>query len=349
MEEAGAYKPGRRILPGYWLPVAIGDGMGFSIGLSTSGGDILRRHVYDVGALYDLSGGYLRFRFSYLYNISSHLAPFFSAAASEKPSFSAISPDFASYLGIQGVLRGSFAAGRSELGAIFEVPYGGPNLLLEYNSLKTDFRLTGPERGVHLRQEAFLNLEGDDLLVLTETASAFTPFVGRSVLSAHVKLRWGMGERRDPVTSGLTEAYEFVPLGGILTPGYPDPVRGEVVVNARANLGLPLFVLERGVRTFPLFFEGLVCGVHIDSGIVFSGEEGIHASKPEDESRVAPSLDALLLDPSRYIRTSLGVELKAGFLVGYDFPLNAILGYTLALSEGGTSGFYGSLGFNFGL
>jgi hypothetical protein len=158
-----------------------------------------------------------------------------------------------------------------------------------------------------------------------------------------------VGERRDPVTSGSSGVYEFAPLGGILTPGYPYPVGGEVVVNARAKLGFPLFVLERGPHTFPLFFEGLACGVLIDGGIVFSDEGGTHASRPEDEFRVAPSLVALLQDPSRYLRTSLGVELKAGFLAGYEFPLDAAIGYTFALSEGGKSGFYGSLSFDFGL
>jgi hypothetical protein len=142
--------------------------------------------------------------------------------------------------------------------------------------------------------------------------------------------------------------YEFAPLGGVLTPGYPDPIRGEVVVNARAGLGVPLFVLERGVRTFPLFFEGLACAVRVDGGVVFSDEDGTHASRPEDERYVAPSLTALLRDPSRYVRTSLGVELKAGFLVGYDFPLDVVLGYNYAVSEGGTSGFYWLLGFDFG-
>jgi hypothetical protein len=346
---AGAYKAGRRLVPGYWLPFGIGDGVGFGVGLSTSGGDILRRHVYGVGALYDLTGESLRFRFSYLYNASPHLAPFLSAAVSERPPFQKFSPSFASYQGIQAIVRGSFAEGRSELGAIVEAPYGGPNLLLEYNSLKTALRMMGPERGVRLRQEAFLNLKGDDFLVLTETASAYAALGGISVLSAHVKLRGGMGERRDPVTSGSSGAYEFVPLDGILTPGYASPVRGEVVLNAQVNLGFPLFVLERGVNTFPLFFEGLACGFLINGGVVFSGEGGPHASRPEDEFCVAPSLVALLQDPSRYIRSSVGVELKAGFLLGYEFPLDAAIGYTFALSEGGMSGFYGLLGFDFRL
>jgi len=207
---------------------------------------------------------------------------------------------------------------------VIEEPYTGPYLLAGFSSLKAPRRWLGPERGFEVSQEAYGNLEGEDFVILSEALLAAVPLPGPSILRLEARGRAGIGGPPGLVISGASDRYDYLPLDGIYTAGYPDPVRGEAVLDLKAQLWVPVLTPDRGVRAFPLFLQGVALGGFACGGVLFSDRESL------------PSMQR----PGKYLRTSLGVELKAGLLAGYEFPVELLGGYQWAFSDGGRDGFY---------
>jgi hypothetical protein len=109
-------------------------------------------------------------------------------------------------------------------------------------------------------------------------------------------------------------------------------VRGEAVLDLKAQLWVPVLTPDRGVRAFPLFLEGVALGGFACGGVLFSNRESLPF--------VVTDFSSLMQRPGKYLRTSLGVELKAGLLAGYEFPVELLGGYQWAFSDGGRDGFY---------
>jgi len=70
-----AYRPGKWILPGAWLPFMTGSGVGLGLGFTTYGNDLLRKHEYSLGIVYDVYDAEYKSVFSYSYN-SLHFSYF---------------------------------------------------------------------------------------------------------------------------------------------------------------------------------------------------------------------------------------------------------------------------------
>lgn len=317
------YRPGGWILPGSWLPFVAQVGTGFGPGVWTWGGDLLKRHTYELRLFYDLIDRRAEYRADYLYS-ARPLSYFVSLSVRDASSPAVFGPEAAFFPGVRFVSRHERFSIRADLGCIIEDPYTGPYLLAGFSSLKAPRRWLGPERGFAVSQEVFGNLEGENFVILGEALSAAIPLPGSWILRLEALGRAGIGGPPGLVFSGASDRYDYLPLDGIYTAGYPDPVPGDGVLNLKAQLWVPVFTTDRGFRAFPLFLQGVALGGYVCGGVLFSNRESL----------------PLMQRPGKYLRTSLGVELKAGLLAGYEFPVELLGGYQWAFSEGGRDGFY---------
>ncbi|MCK5570490.1 MAG: hypothetical protein KAJ15_12280, partial [Spirochaetes bacterium] len=62
------YRPAKWLIPGYWLPFMVGNGVNLGVGFYTSGNDILMRHSYSTGLVYDLFDNKFKSIINYTYN-----------------------------------------------------------------------------------------------------------------------------------------------------------------------------------------------------------------------------------------------------------------------------------------
>jgi hypothetical protein len=151
------YRPGRWLLPGGWLPFMTGNGVGFGIGFYTHGNDLLKKHEYSIGLVYDVYDSEYTSVFSYFYNCPhfSYFGRFFAAQASFR---NGLDPYFAFSPGISYTLRKHDFTLGTEIAWIFENPYGGIAASFSVESTKQSIGWIGPDRGVIFQQGMYHNL-----------------------------------------------------------------------------------------------------------------------------------------------------------------------------------------------
>ena len=316
------YRPGRWLIPGYWLPFGIGPGGELGLGLSTGAQDPLKRHVYGLSLLYDLRDDSFLSLVDYTFN-TALFSYFIRLSAEQERKAEAFDPAFAFYPGITHILRKMDYGLQTDLGFIFEDGHQGLNVTFTWDSLKGVSGWIGPERGGYFRHGTYYNLEqGDRFAVIDDYyAHFFKPF-GVSLLSVRLQGKGGIDRQ---VVSGRLDGFMYLPLNGVYTYGFPDNIWGSYVLDVKTTIGFPLLRFERGIGAFPLFFRGMSTYLYNDCGFLFSeGEQGEFPLQPDAT------------------RASIGSELSFDFLLGYEFPLSLQIGYVYPLSVGGSEGFYAS-------
>jgi len=334
-EEMDKYRSGKWLFPGYWLPFMAGDGINLGVGFYTAGKDLLKKHVYKTGLVYDIIDDSFKSLLNYTYNTYpiSYFALLFISQSAWEDEFN---PEIAFYPGI------SFLFGRkdffiqADLGVIFEDPYKGLNFSVSSSTTKSSIKWIGPEKGFSFQQEIYWNIDIENsFVVLTDYFSIyFRPF-GIFLLNFRIQSKGGVGDVGDRIKSGLANDCIYVPLKSVYTMGYPEPIAGSFVLDFKTTLGFLLLSVNSGFRTFPLFFEGINLNLFNDNGLIVSGEN--------TESFIITDIRDFTRSPFQYIRSSIGGELEWNFIIGYKFPFVMKFGYVLALAEGGTDGYYISI------
>jgi hypothetical protein len=317
------YGPGRWLIPGYWLPFAIGPEGRLGIGISTGAQDPLKRHVYDLSLLYEAEDDSFASLVDYTFN-TALLSYFLRLTVKQERKAEAFDPAFALNPGISYVLRKWDYLLQNDLGLIFENGYQGPSFTFIWDRLKGVSGWIGPERGGYFMHQTYYNLEqGDRFAIVDDYYSHFFKLFGVTLLNVRFQGKGGIGRQ---VVSGALGEFMYLPLNGVYTSGFSENIWGSYVLDIKTTVGFPLLRLERGIGAFPLFFRGISTWFYNDCGFLFSDSD----------------LGEALLKPDT-VRTSIGSELSFDFLVGYEFPLSIQIGYVYPLSTGGGEGFHTSL------
>ncbi len=179
---------------------------------------------------------------------------------------------------------------------------------------------------------------GSDFRILSLGAvwSAFytLPWLSHHVIATRLSIAGAAGDARgrSVYTLGGLEARNLV-LDAIddiyadadVLRGYPpQAIRGNSYYLLTGEYRFPLFSLERGIDTLPVYFDRAYAAAFIDAG-----------DTPADK---------LTLDS---MRIGVGGELRVDLAFGYYVPFNARIGYARGLSTAGVSQLYAVLGGSF--
>ncbi len=327
-----AYRPGRWLLPGAWLPFMTGNGVGFGLGFTTYGNDLLRKHEYSLGIVYDVYDAEYKSVFSYSYN-SLHFSYFGRLFFSQASLQGGLDPYFAFSPGLSYVLRKRDFIFQSELAGIFETPYEGIAVSLSLAKTKQSIRWICPDRGIIFQQGVYFNSESGNRFTVFDTGvSIYARPLNFMLLNLEVETKGFAGKTAGLAVSGYGSPAVYAPLDPVYTVGYPEEVEGSFGMDFKTTLGFPLLYVERGIHAFPLFFENITLNAFYDAGVTMS-------DSPK-RAFIAEGPGELFSDPFRYIRSSVGVELELNFLIGYHFPLQAGIGYAYTFGPEGKSGVF---------
>jgi sugar lactone lactonase YvrE len=325
------YDPSRWLLPAYWSPLYLDDRIALGLGFYTSARDLIQRHAYRTGILFDLFDTRIKTFFDYTY-YSYPFNYFFSLFASQRTDNGVFSPDFALFPGISfPLLKRDFSL-KFDLGVIVEHPYLGIDLSFLYSDIKAPARWIGPERGIVFEQGIYYNLPPDNFLILSDYFSWYIRIFDPFLLNFNIASRWDLNGTDERVMVGSYREYVFAPMNGVYTRGYSDPIPARFAMNLTATISIPLITVERGIGALPFFFEGANLSFFIDSGIA--------VSQAETPDFLIGSFQEVLDDPGRHILSSIGPKLEFDFIIGYDYPLTVEIGYVYPLSRGGSRGLF---------
>lgn len=331
MEGYDRYRPGKWLIPGYWLPVMVGNGVNLGVGFYTSGNDILKRHSYSTGLVYDIFDN--KFKSSINYTCNTYPFSYFgSLFLSQDAEADVFSPDYAFYPGMSfPVIRNTFSF-HADLGVILEDPYTGPNLLMHFSNAKSPINGFGPERGFIFMQGVYYNLGAERFAVVSDYFSIYFKPLNIALLNFEIRSKGEAGAAGDRIVSGIYNKHVYIPLNGVYTMGYNEPVAGVFALDFKTTLGFPVLKVFRGFQALPLFFEGMTFNLFNDNGLI--------AAEDSPYNFVITDIRDFTQNPRRYIRSSFGAELEMDFIIGYEMPFAVQIGYVYTVSEGGRNGIY---------
>jgi len=325
------YRPVQWLAPGYWLPVWSGGTVSLGIGLHTCGADWLKKHSYDLSIVYDIIDSLFKTEFNYTHRtcLFSYYTSLYLSHPLHTGSFS---PDIALNPGTSySILKRRYFL-QANTGIIYEPPFFGPDIQFYFSNIETPPGWIGPERGLVLSQEFYFNSFNDTFSVIHSTFSCYCRPVDFLSLNLRIINKAGFGAVNGYVQSGNTSGYAFVPLNGVFTLGYPDPIPGKIVSDIKLTMGMPLVQINRGIHALPFFFKGIRLRWYSDNSIVVSDSSPYRF--------VITSADDFIQFPLQYIRSSMGAELQFAALIGYELPFDVTLGYVYPFSTTGRSGIY---------
>lgn len=168
---------------------------------------------------------------------------------------------------------------------------------------------------------------------ITWSHREYVPLWFRHVLALRLSGAFGRGETGRRVLYGLgaplerswfLDALDGIAYGSTFLRGYPSgTARGDRYVLGTAEYRLPLFDVDRGFSTLPLFMRRLKVAAFTDWAQATEGTLGWH--------------------PDDFLR-SVGLELVSEALVGWKQPLSLRFGYAWGLDDGGEGQMYFYLG-----
>jgi hypothetical protein len=323
------YDPGRHLVPGYWAPFYFDERIDLGVGFFTSAEDLIGRHSYKTGVLYDIFDARVKGFFDYTLR-SYPFNYFLSVFASQEAESDVFSPRGALYGGLSyPLLKRDFLI-KADLGVVLETPYAGIDLAFLYSSAKSPGHWIGPEQGIVFAQDLFLNLTDDGFVFLSDRFSWYARIFDPFLLTMRAASKWSPGET-ERVIAGPYSEHIFAPLDGVYTLGYTDVVPVRFAMDLKTSLGFTLLQVDRGPGAFPLFFERAVASFFMDNGIAFS---------QHSTGYPAATFQELIDDPGSHIRTSIGPQLDLDFIICYDYPFTLQVGWAFPLSPGGTGGLF---------
>ena len=324
------YDPAGWLFPGYWSPLYFDNRISLGLGFYTSARDLLQRHAYRTGVLYDVFDTKVKSFFDYTY-YSYPFNYFFSIFASQRTDTGTFLPAVALFPGISFPLIERDFFLKADLGVVVEPPYTGIDLSLLYSDRQTPLHWIGPEKGIIFEQGIYYNIAQDDFVILSDYLSWYIRILDPFLLTFSVLSRWDLSGGERAVVGAYSE-YLFVPMNGVYTRGYPEALPARFAMDLKTTLSVPLLTVDRGIGALPFFFEGAKLSFFFDSGLAVSQSGG--------RDFFIGSFQDLLDDPAGHIRSSIGPQLELDFIVGYDYPLTAEIGYVYPLSSGGSSGLF---------
>ena len=325
------YRPAKWLIPGYWLPFMVGNGVNLGVGFYTSGNDILMRHSYSTGLVYDLFDNKFKSVINYTYN-TYPFSYFSSLFLSQDAGADVFSPGYAFYPGISFPLIRSALSFHADLGVILEDPYTGPNLFMRFSNTKSPINWIGPERGFTFIQGVYYNSGAERFAVVSDYFSIYFKPFNIALLNFEIQSKGEAGTADNRIKSGIYNKHVYIPLNGVYTMGYNEPIAGVFVLDFKTTLGFPILKVFRGFQTLPLFFEGMTFNLFNDNGLV--------AATDSPYNFVVTDMSDFAQNPRRYVRSSFGAELEMDFIIGYEMPFAVQIGYVHTVSEGGRNGIY---------
>jgi len=325
------YRAADYLVPGYWFPFAVGDGIGFGPGISVMNMDPIGRYSYKAAVAYDLFDNRMESygNFNLLFSRFSCFASLFLARENAEHGFLS---EHALMIGAGfPIVRYGF---RIILGAgyIYEFPYSGFGVTGSYYSESHSSKWREPERGLGIKTDIFINTEDEPFMALDLRLDLYSRPFRALFLKNEVRLLTAWGNAGNLVRSGKSMGYTYIPVDGVYTPGYPDAVSGELILQTIDTIGIPVASIERGIGTIPVYMNNIILKPF------FSGE--VIASRESEYSFVVNRMNDFFIAPSGYIRTSAGVKLQFAFTVGYENTIEINLGYVNAFSAKGRDGIF---------
>ncbi|UCB46955.1 MAG: hypothetical protein JSV25_05935 [Spirochaetota bacterium] len=325
------YNAAQWLFPGYWSPLFIDQRISLGVGFYTSGSDLLQRHAYNMGLLFDVIDA----QFKSFINYTHYSYPFnyfVSLFATQRTDTATFSPSVAIFPGISFPLIERDFLLKADLGMIFESPYAGPDLSFYYSSTRRPLHWIGPEQGIVFEQGLYYNMGQEQFLILSDYFSWYQRLLEILLLNIRIQSRWNPVDDINRVTYGAYSKFVYVPLNSVYTLGFPDIVPARFAMDVKTTLKTRLFSVDRGIGSLPLFFEGVNLSAFLDNGLA--------ASPNSLYDVVVGDINELVEDPWGHIRSSAGAELEVEFLIGYQYPLIFDIGYVYPISSGGKSGIY---------
>ncbi|MFW6137661.1 MAG: TolB family protein [Spirochaetota bacterium] len=327
------YTPGRWLLPGFWLPVAVAEGIDLGVGFYTAGEDLLAKHSYSAAVMYDLFDRRVESSFSYRYNFTRFST--FGKLFLAQPRVGTEQSDAAFYPGITLPVLKQKARFALTAGLIAEQGFAGPSLSLYLDTSKSPVDWIGPQKGLAIENRFYYNLSGGSFLIQKAGLSLFQRVFKKVLFRLSFNnMAVLKGTRR--VISGGSTGYLYLPLEGLHTHGYPDPVAGNLAAGLLPSVSFRVADVQKGCGSFPLFFKDAVLSFFSDHSMVFSNA----GSSSETQEFVITGKQDFLDDPLGHIRTSVGSEVSLNFKAGYRLPFSFVMGYVYAVSPTGQSGLY---------
>jgi outer membrane protein assembly factor BamA len=156
----------------------------------------------------------------------------------------------------------------------------------------------------------------------------------RHVLAFGLQGGLALGDRRRrtifsvgglPMSDPIEDAYFGYRYGGLYLRGYPsNAFSGWLYALGSVEYRLPIFEIEKGILTLPVYLRRLHACAFVDVG---------GASPNGIDTNIA--------------KVGVGGELRLDMLLGYYLPMTLRLGYGRGLSEGGTNNFFLTMGSGF--
>ena len=230
------------------------------------------------------------------------------------------------------VLPGMLSPQLPEVGLL-----AGVGLSLSYSSIERYAHSISAEKGRSLS----LSLRVDHPALGSDHESvqlvyAWTEYIDLPWLDDHVAaLRLGGGiaggelKRRGfffiggfPEQDLLDALLNSTPVGGVFLRGYPrGAVYGDQYHLFNFEYRMPLFEIEKGVLSLPLYFNHVHLAAFVDCGNAFFGE---------------PDLDDF--------KVGVGAEVLLELVIGYYVPTTLRVGYARGLTEGGGNEYHVLIG-----
>lgn len=353
----GSYSPWPTLRTRFWTPIVGYDEDGWQVGAATGGRDVLGRHKFDAAVLYGAETHRVAYSLQYVndsFYPTIHVGV--TDLAIQHPDlledddywerrqrlvFDIALPRIA----LQRVHSLTFRYQVERLSALTEITAGaippeegylsGPGISWRFDSTKEYGFSVSSEDGRQLmvsyqRFDHYLGSDFDQSRYIASWREYRGLFWRHHVLAARLTGGLATGDRliqRAFEVGGptLTEELLNPEQAEFFLRGYPSRIlRGQRAAVGTLEYRFPIWNIERGVRTWPFFFQRMHAALFYDIGNAWDG--GTQLSE---------------------FRDGVGAEVKMDMILGHLLPLRLRLGLAQGLDEEGKTQVYLTIGNSF--
>lgn len=328
------YKAASYLLPRYWIPFIATSQDGIVFQALTSGFDPLKKHVYNIGVLWDsainrvsFEGSYLNNSFSTSYMLQSYETNSYLISATDivtntGASLAAI-PDLWSWNRyLSGGLSWKYL---STSYAGLQVKRTGPSVSLSYRNISKSGEQISPEAGKSVYFSAVNYLQQENYFSHSQYGLGGSYFFSRWLPPRHALAFKIQGlytpEDISSILGASTNSISLKPDGHeYIMRGYLNGhFLGRTVVNTQIEYRFPLKNIYRGSGTDPFYFKRIYGAIIADGvaveGLAYRGPDKIFESVNTNQNFWNIGAEA-------HLDTTLGYVLPLTLVYGFYFPLN---------------------------
>ena len=327
------------LLPDYWFPFGVGEGIYFGIGLSTINRDYIGRFSYSFAAIYDLTDSLFKLSLAGNYNFPNFSLfghNLFYDSIGDYIGSNKKDRGFSFYYGIKKNFISYYKRFGGSFGIIRDLPFVGLRLITEFSNARVSYSWGIPYRGFMLGNDMYMELNYGRWLLNRSKFNFYFPFVSGSIfeIGGDVLTDFGTGSGFVYIGRGL--GYLYAPVNGIVSYGYQDIKMGDLALKQIFKVNKPLLKIERGISVFPLYFNSLYgsLGINLYEALSFTHRSAIC------------EIDNLFGSDNGCIMVSLDFSLSMNATIFYDFPFLIRFGYIYAPMRGGVDRLYLSINYS---